>query len=79
MDALARCGRSRDRLVQRFLDAISALGSMRGHLAADRLAEGPDIALLTRELEEDARRRAEAAAEVERLLDSTLRGNAAVE
>ena len=70
MDALARCGRARDRLVQRFLDSISALGSMRGHLAADRLAEGTDIALLTRELEEDARHRTEAAAEVERLLAS---------
>ncbi len=77
MDAVARCGRARDRLVQRFLDAISSLGSMRGHLASDRLAGGLDIALLTHELEEDARRRAEAAAEVEQLLDSTLRGESA--
>lgn len=68
LDAIGRCGRARDRLVQRFLDSISTLGSMRGHLAADRLAGGTDIARLTSDLEEDARRRAEAAAEVERLL-----------
>ncbi|HJU88042.1 MAG TPA: serine/threonine-protein kinase [Gemmatimonadaceae bacterium] len=67
MDVLARCTRSRDRLVQRMLDAITVLGDASTQAAGSRGAE-LRLAEMTDELARTARAESEAAKEVEAIL-----------
>jgi hypothetical protein len=66
-DALARCARSRDRLVQRMLDAITVLSDA-GAQAAGRRGGERRLTEMTEELARTARAESEAAREVEELL-----------
>jgi hypothetical protein len=66
-DALARCARSRDRLVQRMLDAITVLSDA-GAQAAGRRGADRRLTEITEELARTARAESEAAREVEELL-----------
>jgi len=63
-----RVSRTRDRLVQRILDALAALA--RAHAAGSeaKLSGAADLTELARELERDAKLQAEARREVEVLL-----------
>jgi len=66
LDALTRCERGRDLLTQRLLEASATLS---GWQARATLSEGADmLGALTRDLDEEGRRQAEAAREVAALL-----------
>jgi hypothetical protein len=68
LDALTRCERGRDALVQRLLEAIAALSGASGERALRAASSGESLATLTRDLDEEGRLQAEAAREVEALL-----------
>lgn len=68
LDALTRCERGRDALVQRLLEAIAALSGASGERALQAASSGESLASLTRDLDEEGRLQAEAAREVEALL-----------
>jgi serine/threonine-protein kinase len=68
-EAEARAERARDAMVQRLLDAVSALSRLCGQ-AIDDAASAERVGDLTRELESEARARAAAARELEALLGS---------
>ncbi|HEY6109186.1 MAG TPA: hypothetical protein VIV56_09835, partial [Gemmatimonadales bacterium] len=68
LDAVTRCERGRDALVQRLLEAIAALSSASGERALRAASPGEALATLTRDLDEEGRLQAEAAREVEALL-----------
>ena len=74
LEALARCERARDGLVQRLLEASAALGMARSSAggALDAIAE--QLAELTRELEAEAELQADAAKEVATLVDVAVPG-----
>jgi hypothetical protein len=67
MDALARCERARDALVQRLLEAMTVLGQLQGQ-TADLGAEESELASSIAELRSEAKARAAAAEEMEQLL-----------
>jgi hypothetical protein len=68
LDALARCERTRDALVQRLLEAMTAVARLRTqHAELAEAAESP-LAELTRELQAEAEAQAAAAKEIEALL-----------
>jgi serine/threonine-protein kinase len=67
LDALARCERARDALVQRLLEAMTVLGQLQGQ-TADLGAEESDLSSSIAELRAEAKARAAAAEEMERLL-----------
>jgi septal ring factor EnvC (AmiA/AmiB activator) len=67
MDALARCERARDALVQRLLEAMTVLGQLQGQ-TADLGAEESELASSIAELRAEAGARAAAAEEIAQLL-----------
>jgi predicted Ser/Thr protein kinase len=67
LDALARCERARDALVQRLLEAMTVLGHLQGQ-AADLEAARSGLADSTAELRLEAKAREAAVAEIEALL-----------
>jgi predicted Ser/Thr protein kinase len=67
MDALARCERARDALVQRLLEAMTVLGQLQGQ-TADLGAEESELSSSIAELRAEAKARAAAAEEMEQLL-----------
>jgi hypothetical protein len=67
MDALARCERTRDALVQRLLEAMTVLGKLQGQ-TADFGETYSGLAESVAELRTEAEARAAAAAEIEALL-----------
>jgi Protein kinase domain len=71
LDALARCERGRDALVQRLLDATASLSRLAGDAAALTAGEDSPLASLARDLDAEGRLQAEAAREVETLLAAT--------
>ena len=68
LDAVARCERARDVLVQRLLDATTTLGRLRTEVAGELGAAGRELSELTQDLETEAVARAAAAKEVSELL-----------
>jgi ABC-type transporter Mla subunit MlaD len=64
LDALARCERSRDALVQRLLEAMTVLGRLQSTPAES----GPELAAITQELQGEASAQSEAVKEIEQLL-----------
>lgn len=68
LDALARCERGRDAMVQRLLDATATLSRVSGDSALRAASSAASLADLTRELEAESRFQAEAASEVTDLL-----------
>ena len=68
LDALARCERTRDALVQRLLEAMTVLGKLQSQSAELADANDPTLPDLTRELQDEARAQSEAAKEIETLL-----------
>ena len=68
LDALARCERTRDALVQRLLEAMTVLGKLQSQSAELADADDPTLPDLTRELQDEARAQSEAAKEIEALL-----------
>lgn len=67
LDALARCERARDALVQRLLEAMTVLGQLQGQ-TADLGAEESELASSITELRAESEVRAAAAAEMAQLL-----------
>jgi septal ring factor EnvC (AmiA/AmiB activator) len=67
MDALARCERARDALVQRLLEAMTVLGQLQGQ-TADLGAEESELASSIAELRAESQARAAAAEEIAHLL-----------
>jgi hypothetical protein len=67
MDALARCERARDALVQRLLEAMTVLGQLQGQ-TADLGAEESELAGSIAELRAESEARAAAAEEMAQLL-----------
>jgi hypothetical protein len=67
MDALGRCERARDALVQRLLEAMTVLGQLQGQ-TADLAAAESGLADSITELRAEAEARAAAAKEIEALL-----------
>ena len=67
LDALARCERIRDGLVQRLLEAMTVLGKLQGQ-AADLATEGSALNETLAEIRAEAEARAKAEAEIEALL-----------
>ncbi len=67
IDALARCERARDALVQRLLEAMTVLGQLQG-LTADLGAEESELASSIAELRAESQARAAAAEEMAQLL-----------
>jgi serine/threonine-protein kinase len=67
MDALARCERARDALVQRLLEAMTVLGQLQGQ-TADLGAEESELASSISELRAESEARAAAAEEMAQLL-----------
>jgi hypothetical protein len=67
LDALARCERARDALVQRLLEAMTVLGQLQGQ-TADLAAEEAELASSTAELRAESQARAAAAEEMAQLL-----------
>ena len=67
MDALARCERVRDALVQRLLEAMTVLGQLQGQ-TADLGAEESDMANSIAELRAESQARAAAAEEMAQLM-----------
>jgi hypothetical protein len=70
MDALARCERARDALVQRLLEAMTVLGQLQGQ-AVDLESARSGLADSVSELRIEAEARAAAAAEIAALLGGT--------
>lgn len=68
LESHARVLRTRDRLVQRLLDALAALARTRAAGSEAALTDVNDLAELAREMERDAELQAEARREVEALL-----------
>jgi Protein kinase domain len=68
MDALARCERGRDALVQRLLDATASLSRLAGEAAVLAAGDHSPLATLARDLDAEGRLQAEAAREVDALL-----------
>ncbi|MGH7613144.1 MAG: hypothetical protein ACREMW_03740, partial [Gemmatimonadales bacterium] len=68
LDALARCERGRDAMVQRLLDATATLSRVSGDFALRAASSTASLADLTRELDAESRLQAGAAREVEALL-----------
>ncbi len=68
LDALARCERGRDALVQRLLDATATLSRVSGDFALRAASPAASLADLTRELDAESRLQAEVAREVTELL-----------
>jgi hypothetical protein len=66
VDALSRCERTRDALVQRLLEAMTVVGQLQIQ-SADEAA--PALAELTRELQGEAERQTAAAEEITRFLE----------
>jgi serine/threonine protein kinase len=64
LDALSRCERSRDALVQRLLEAMTVLGQLQSMPAGS----GNDLAVLTQGLQGEASAQAAAVKEIEQLL-----------
>jgi predicted Ser/Thr protein kinase len=71
LDALARCERTRDGLVQRLLEAMTAVARLRTQQAELAGETDPTLAELTRELSAEAAAQAAAARELEALLGSS--------
>lgn len=67
MDALSRCERARDALVQRLLEAMTVLGQLQSQ-TAELTAGDPDLADSIAELRGEAEARSAAAAEIAALL-----------
>ena len=70
LDALSRCERTRDALVQRLLEAMTAVARLRTQHAELAEESEPTLADLTRELQAEAEAQAAAAKEIEALLGS---------
>jgi predicted Ser/Thr protein kinase len=70
LDALSRCERTRDGLVQRLLEAMTAVARLRTQQAELAEESDPTLGDLTRELEAEAAAQGAAAREVEALLAS---------
>jgi len=70
LDALARCERTRDALVQRLLEAMTAVTRLRTQQAELAGESDPTLGDLTRELQAEADAQAAAAREIEALLAS---------
>jgi hypothetical protein len=70
LDALSRCERTRDGLVQRLLEAMTAVARLRTQQAELAGESDPTLGELARELEAEAAAQAAAAREVEALLAS---------
>ena len=70
LDALSRCERTRDALVQRLLEAMTAVARLRTQHAELAEETEPTLAELTRELQAEAKAQAAAAKEIEALLQS---------
>jgi hypothetical protein len=68
LDALARCERGRDAMVQRLLDATATLSRVSGDSALRSASSAASLADLTRELDAESRLQAEAASEMAELL-----------
>jgi hypothetical protein len=68
LDALARCERTRDALVQRLLEAMTAVARLRTQHAELAEESEPTLADVTRELQAEAAAQAAAAKEIEALL-----------
>ncbi len=68
LDALARCERTRDALVQRLLEAMTAVARLRTQQAELSEAGEPTLGDVTRELQAEADAQAGAAREIEALL-----------
>jgi hypothetical protein len=68
LDALSRCERTRDALVQRLLEAMTAVARLRTQHAELAQESEPTLADLTRELQAEAAAQAAAAKEIEALL-----------
>lgn len=73
LDALTRCERARDTLVQRLLEATTVLGALPTQSAELPTSAGAELAELTRELETEAALRANAAKEIAELLGETTK------
>ena len=71
LDALARCERGRDAMVQRLLEATATVSRISGDVALRAASPGASLATLTRELDAESRLQADAAREVEALLGKT--------
>jgi len=69
LDALARCERGRDAMVQRLLDATATLSRVSGDSALRAASSAASLADLTRELDAESRVQAEAASEITELLN----------
>jgi hypothetical protein len=71
LDALSRCERGRDLLTQRLLEVSAALSGWQARTAVGEgdAEGGQGLAHLARGLDEEGRRQAEAAQEVEELLN----------
>jgi hypothetical protein len=73
MDALARCERSRDALVQRLLEAMAVLGRLQGQVV-DLDAARSEMSDSIAQLEREAAARSAATAEIAELLDGGTTG-----
>ncbi len=71
LNGMSRSERTRDRLVQRFLEVISLLSRARSHSSAFLGEDGERLGELAREIESHCEAHAEAAQEIEQLLDAT--------
>ena len=69
LDALARCERARDALVQRLLEAMAVLGRLQSQATFAVTAEDASLAEVTRELGAEATAQAAAAREITQLLN----------
>ena len=68
LDALARCERTRDALVQRLLEAMTVVGRLQSQRVELASETDPSLADLTRELVSESKAQSAAAEEIERLL-----------
>jgi hypothetical protein len=68
LDAVARCERGQDAMVQRLLEATATLSRTSGDAALRAAAPGASLADLTRGIDAESRLQADAAREVEQLL-----------
>jgi serine/threonine protein kinase len=68
LDALARCERTRDALVQRLLEAMTVVGRLQSQRVELASETDPSLAELTRELVSESKAQSAAAEEIERLL-----------
>jgi predicted Ser/Thr protein kinase len=68
LDALARCERTRDALVQRLLEAMTVVGRLQGQQAALAAESDDTLAEVTKELKAEAEAQAAAAKEIKELI-----------